>query len=129
MTTGSRAEKQQMDKKQRPEQTNKLVKVLYSVLVGEGPKEAGSHNKQVCEQIHSPQEPFTASPCHLQVPVHATSPQAPRIAADIRSPAPLHKLSGQLDVVSAVAFHPSRIMLSTGTLSSEIKYFVNPRTS
>ena len=47
MTTGSRAEKQQMDKKQRPEQTNKLVKVLYNVLVGEGPKEAGSRNKQV----------------------------------------------------------------------------------
>ena len=46
MPTGSRAEKQQMDKKQRPEKTNKLLKVLWSVLVGEARKEA-RNDKQV----------------------------------------------------------------------------------
>ncbi|KAL5463789.1 hypothetical protein EMCRGX_G032723 [Ephydatia muelleri] len=71
--------------------------------------------------------PVTFSPCARYISTGSEDRCA--YIYDIRSPAPLHKLSGHSDVVSAVAFHPSRIMLSTGTLSGEIKYFVNPRTS
>lgn len=71
--------------------------------------------------------PAAFSPCARYISVGSEDRCA--YVYDVRSPAPLHKLSGHSDVVSAMSYHPSRVMLATGTLSGEIKYFMNPSIS